>query len=195
VLTSLYTFRLIFLVFFGETRGHVVKRPGWAEQIPLYVLGALSICAGWVSGGFEHLMATALPVLAELDPLPLSETVSGLAAASAFVFGLILAWLFYVYRREWATAAGAGGFGRALHRLWYTDWGMDWLYDRVFVWPVMWVARVNKSDIVDAFYALLAWFGRLFWRGLSETESGRVRWYATGIATGAIVYMAIVLFL
>jgi NADH-quinone oxidoreductase subunit L len=195
VLTSLYTFRLIFLVFFGSAHGHVSKRPGAAEQIPLYVLAALSICAGWISGDFARLMGTALPTLAELDPLPLSETISGLAAASAFALGLIFAWLFYIYRREWATAAASAGAGRALHRLWYTDWGMDWLYDRLFVWPVMWIARINKSDIVDGFYSVLAWFGRLFWRGLSATESGRVRWYATGIATGAIVYVAIVLFL
>jgi NADH-quinone oxidoreductase subunit L len=195
VLTALYTFRIVFLVFFGPHRGHVVKRPGAAQQIPLYVLAALSICAGWIGGAFQRVIGMSLPALSELTPVPLTETASGIAAACAFALGLALAWLFYSYRREWATAAASGGFGRALHQFWLADWGMDWLYDRLFVWPVVAVARVNKSDVVDAFYRAMAWFGRLFWRGLSATESGRVRWYATGIAAGAVVYLAIVLFL
>jgi len=195
VLTAFYTFRMIFLVFFGPVQRQVVKRPGLAEQVPLYVLAALSIAAGWAGGGFQHLVAKALPAFAEMDPVPLSEPASGVAAALAFLAGLSLAWLFYSYRREWSAAAAAGGLGRALHRWWYADWGMDWLYDRLFVWPVVAVARLNKSDVVDAFYRALAWLGHLCWRGLSATETGRVRWYATGLATGAIVLMAIVLFL
>jgi NADH-quinone oxidoreductase subunit L len=195
VLTSLYTFRLIFLVFFGPPQGHVVKRPGAAEQIPLYVLAALSISAGWIGGGFERLIGTALPALSALNPLPLTESASGIAAAAAFAAGLALAWLFYIHRREWAVAAAASGFQRALHQWWYADWGMDWLYDRLFVQPLLTIARINKSDLVDAFYRSLAWCGRLAWSALSATESGRVRWYATGIVTGAIVYMALVMFL
>ncbi len=195
ILTAFYTFRIIFLVFFGPRQGHVVKRPGAAEQIPLYVLAILSIAAGWISGSFQRLIGMALPALAELSPAPLTETGSGIAAACAFALGLALAWLFYSYRRDWSTAAASGGFGRALHRFWLTDWGMDWLYDRLFVWPLVAVARINKSDIVDSLYRLMAWFGRIFWRGLSATESGRVRWYATGIAAGAVVYLAILLFL
>jgi NADH-quinone oxidoreductase subunit L len=83
VLTSLYTFRLIFLVFFGPAQAHVVKRPGWAEQIPLYVLAVLSIVGGFVSADFTRLMGTALPAFEEVSPLPLSETGSGIAAALA----------------------------------------------------------------------------------------------------------------
>lgn len=195
VLTAFYTFRMVFLVFFGPKQRDVVKRPGWAEQIPLYVLAVLAIIAGWASGAFTRLIGESLPALAELNPLPLTESGSGIAAACAFVAGLALAWLFYVYRREWSRAAAAEGFGRMLHRFWHSDWGMDWLYDHVFVQPVIAIARINKADVVNAFYTMLAWFGRISWRGLSGTESGRVRWYAAGLAGGAIVYVAIVMFL
>jgi len=195
VLTSLYTFRLIFLVFFGPAHGHVTKRPGAAEQAPLYILAALSIVGGYIGAPFLRLMGTALPAFAEAEPVRLSETASGIAAGLAFAVGLFAAWLFYFRHRGWAAAAASDGAGRALHRFWYTDWGMDWLYDRLFVWPVMWLARVDKEDVVDSFYDGLAWLGRLFWRGLSATESGRVRWYAAGIAGGCVMLIAIVLFL
>ena len=34
----------------------------------------------------------------------------------------------------------------------------------------------------------------LFYRGLSRTESGRLRWYAAGLAVGSVVFLAMVLF-
>ena len=194
VLTSLYTFRLIFIVFFGDEHGHVTRRPGAAAQIPLWILSVLSIGAGYVSAGFARFIGTALPELQELSPLPIGETISGIAAACAFAFGLFFAWLFFFYKREWASSAAEGGFARALHRFWYTDWGMDWLYDALFVRPLVWFARVDKADVVDSVYAGLASLGRLSWRALSATESGRVRWYAAGMAGGAIVLVAIVIF-
>jgi NADH-quinone oxidoreductase subunit L len=193
VLTSLYTFRVIFVVFFGPEQGHVVKRPGAAERIPLYILAALSVAGGFAAAGFEHFMETALPRFRELVPLPMTLTASGIAASIAFAAGLLLAWLFYLRRREWAAAAHRAA--PALHRLWYTDWGMDWLYDRLFVRPIVWLARVDKSDAVDAVYRALAWLARGAWQLLSWTQSGRLRWYAAGIAGGAALLVAIALFL
>jgi NADH-quinone oxidoreductase subunit L len=72
---------------------------------------------------------------------------------------------------------------------------MDWLYDRVFVRPVLWFARVDKSDLIDWAYHGLAALTRASWRLLSYTETGRLRWYAAGIAFGSVLFVAIVLFL
>ncbi len=195
LLTSLYTFRLIFVVFFGTPQGEVTRRPGWAAALPLIVLAAASLAGGYWSAPFLGFMATALPVFEEADPLPITEGASGAVATGAFFAGLLLAYLFYIRRRGWAAAAASGGLGRALHRWWYTGWGMDWLYDRVFVRPVEWAARVNKGDFVDAVYNGMAWLAALAWRVLGGTQTGRVRWYAAGLAGGAAVLVAITLLL
>jgi NADH-quinone oxidoreductase subunit L len=70
---------------------------------------------------------------------------------------------------------------------------MDWLYDRVFVRPIMWFARVDKADAVDSIYDGIAAVSRGFYRGLRTTETGRVRWYAAGIVAGSVIFVAIVL--
>ena len=36
---------------------------------------------------------------------------------------------------------------------------------------------------------------QLLYRGLSHTETGRVRWYAAGMAAGSALFIAMVLFL
>ncbi len=48
LLTALYTFRLLFIVFFGEAKTHVHHRPGSRIMIPLTVLAVLSIIGGLV---------------------------------------------------------------------------------------------------------------------------------------------------
>jgi len=85
--------------------------------------------------------------------------------------------------------------GRVLHRFWFSDWGMDWLYDRLFVRPVVWIARVNKADVVDSIYDGLASLTTACYRVLSLTETGKLRWYAAWIAGGTVAFVAIVMFL
>lgn len=51
---------------------------------------------------------------------------------------------------------------------------MDWLYDRLFVAPVVAFARVNRNDVIDSGYAAIARFVRLCNHVLSLSENGRL---------------------
>ena len=81
LLTALYIFRVIFLVFFSEVNSHVAKRPGFKIQIPLVVLTVLSLVSGFVNlpphlGNvplFTHLLQTALPPVEQGRLGPLTE--------------------------------------------------------------------------------------------------------------------------
>ena len=203
LLTALYIFRVIFLVFFGEAKSHVAKRPGYKIQIPLVVLTVLSLVGGFVNlppqlGNvplFTRLLQTALPSVEQRRLGPLTEIRSEGVVTLAFLIGLGLAYLLYLRTRQWADALTATRVGKAVHEFWFADWGFDWCYDKLFVQPVLWFARVDRSDVVDAFYNGVADLNELMYRGLSRTENGRVRWYAAGIAAGTVVFVAIALFL
>jgi len=194
VLTSLYTFRLIFLVFFGPMRTPVTRRPGLAMTIPVCVLAVLSIVGGFDKAPFARFIATALPTLSEAVG-GITETLSSIVAALAFLCGLLGAWFVYQRNPTLATAMVENPAGRALHRFWFSDWAMDWLYDRLFVRPVIWIARVNKADLVDSIYDGLASLTAICYRVLSLTETGKLRWYAAWIAGGTVAFVAIVMFL
>jgi NADH-quinone oxidoreductase subunit L len=194
VLTSLYTFRLIFVVFFGTAQTPVSKRPGPAMAIPVCVLAFLSIAGGFDKAPFASFMATALPRLHEAAG-GVTEALSGAVAALAFLGGVLVAWLVYLRKPALATMAAENPAGRLLHRFWFADWGMDWLYDRVFAQPVVWMAAANKADVIDSIYDGLARLAALCYRMLSRTETGKLRWYAAWIAAGSAIFVAIVLFL
>ena len=203
LLTALYIFRVIFLVFFGEAKASVTKRPGYKIQIPLVVLAVLSLVGGFVNlppelGNeplFNRLLDTALPPVEQGHFGPLTEMRSEGFLALAFLIGLGLAYLFYLRNRQWSDALTSTRVGKILHEFWFADWGFDWCYDKLFVQPVLWFARIDKGDVVDAFYNGIAALNELLYRGLSLTENGRVRWYAAGIAAGTVVFVAIELFL
>jgi len=182
LLTSLYIYRLIFLVFFGPRHMPVAVKPGLAMVIPAWVLAVLSIGGGFGRAHFAALVTQAA-VGAESSALT-----SGLASL-AFLAGLVLAWAW------WKRAAVARPAPTFVERFWYAGWGFDWLYDRLFVRPAMSAAAIGRGDFIDGFYRGIArWFGAAS-RALSRTESGNLRWYAAAIAAGTALFLAIAVFL
>ena len=195
LLTALYTFRLIFRVFFGPLGMPVTKRPGYAMTIPLMLLAFLSVVGGYWKGPLLSFFNSALPPAVETHTAGLSEVGSEATAAIVFVIGLYFAYLFHLRKRSLADALIANAAGRALQEWWYTGWGFDWLYNKLFVQPFVWKSQVNKSDFVDSLYSGIARLADLLYRGLRSTETGRVRWYAAAMAGGSAVFLAVVLFL
>jgi NADH-quinone oxidoreductase subunit L len=194
LLTSLYTFRMIFRVFFGPAGTPVTKRPGYRMTIPLVVLAFLSIVGGYLKEPLLGFLHSALPTTVEVHAGALTEIKSEAVAGLIFLVGLYFAYLFYLQKRNLADALVANSFGRMLHELWFADWGFDWIYDKVFVQPFLWVSEINKSDFVDALYTGVAWLAQRSYRGLSSTETGRVRWYAAAMAAGSVLFLAVVFF-
>lgn len=195
LLTSLYTFRLIFRVFFGALGAPVTKRPGYAMTVPLIVLAFLSIVGGYVKGPLLGFLNAALPATIEAHAGGLTEAASQAVAAISFLTGLYFAYLFHLQKPGLADILVANAAGRAFQQWWLTGWGFDWMYDKLFVRPFVWISQINKSDFVDSFYTGVARLADLSYRALSATETGRVRWYTAAMAGGAVVFLAVVLFL
>jgi NADH-quinone oxidoreductase subunit L len=201
LLTSLYIYRLIFVVFHGEKRMEVSHRPGWRIKVPVVVLCALSVLGGFVNipealgnvPAFTTLLHSALPKVVQRQHGAITEGLSEGIAAITFALGLALAYLFFLRKRSLAESIAANPIGQAVHRFWFADWGMDWFYDHLFVRPVLWFAKVDKDDFIDAFYTGLALLTEFSWRALRTTENGRLRWYAASITAGTVIFLAIVL--
>ena len=201
LLTSLYIYRLIFVVFYGEKQMEVSHRPRWRIKIPIIVLSVLSLVGGFVNipqmfgnvPALANLLHSALPEVVERHADGITEGLSEGIAAIAFALGLALAYLFFLRKQGLAESMATSAAGRVIHRFWFADWGMDWLYDHLFVRPVIWFAHVDRNDFIEAFYTGVALLTEFSWRALRATENGRVRWYAAGITAGTVVFIAIVL--
>jgi NADH-quinone oxidoreductase subunit L len=194
---------MVFLTFFGAAKHQVTYAPGNRMRLTLIVLATLSLIAGFVElphtlGGkayFSEFMASALPALNYVRGDTRAELILQLVAAVVSLFGIYLAYLFFLRRRAISEGLARSSVGAALDRFWFAGWRFDWLYNKLFVNPYVWLARVNKEDFVDSIYDGIAKLNEVLYRALSRTESGKVRWYMTGIVFGAIVVIAIAVFL
>jgi NADH-quinone oxidoreductase subunit L len=196
MLTSLYTFRLISLAFYGPQQSHVKAESGLSVRIALIVLCVLSLLGGYVDtpphfGGvpaLSNFLSSTLPPLEEAHIGPITETITALCASAVFALGLSLAYLLYGPQRSRLPARGF------LQQLWLAGWGFDWFYDRLLVRPFQWLTRKSGSDLADV---PIKGLGRIVVLGhlaLRLTQTGRVRWYATGLAMGTAAILAIAFF-
>ena len=172
-------------------------------KIPLVVLAVLSIIGGFIElpatlGNmpiFSDFVNSALPPVRAVSGAMSAESTMQIVASAVSLFGMYVAYLLFLRNRRYVERATASTMGHALHRLWSSGWAFDWLYDKVFVKPFFWAARINRDDFVDLFYDGIAWYNRSFHAALGLTQSGKVRGYAMGIAIGAILTLGIALVL
>jgi NADH-quinone oxidoreductase subunit L len=201
LLTALYIFRVIFLVFCGEKRTDVERRPGWATRVPLLILAALSLVGGFVETPhslgsvtvFSRFIGSALPAATEAGGGGGPETALQVLAMVASLGGIGLAYLFYMPGRKIVDWLAGAAPGAALHRFWSAGWGFDWLYDGLIVQPFVALARGSRRDLLDTPYAALGQLSRWCHGVLGGSQTGQLRWYATAIAAGSAVIVAIAL--
>lgn len=198
-ITSIYTFRMIFITFYGDPKLQPTHLPGWKIKIPLVVLAFLSFAAGFIElpetlGNvhlFSDLIDKTLPAVSVLHEGISVELLFQIISAIVALVGIYIAYYFYLKKPD----ASLSFEKSSLHDYWFHGWGFDFLFDRVFVRPVVWLAEIDKHDFIDYVYTAVAWFAGLGNHILKLTQTGKLRWYAMGIVIGAIITLTIVVFL
>jgi NADH-quinone oxidoreductase subunit L len=201
LITSIYTFRMVFLTFFGESKTAVTRTPGAKILAPLIILAALSVVGGFLNlpetlGGKPWFSDFLQKVLNENKPETAGyEGMLQYIASLVSIAGIFIAWLFFVGRPPYAELIGRGRVFEAVRRFWLAGWDFDALYNCLFVRPFAWFARINRHDFVDSGYTGVAAFNRMLSALLSKTQTGNIRWYAMGMVVGAVVFLGIIVFL
>jgi len=198
-ITSLYTFRMVFVTFFGNAKLEISRYPRIRMTLPLMVLAILSII-----GGFIELPST-------LGDLPLfstflhnvfnektiehigSESMLQIIASLVSLIGIFTAVFMYLIRPEYAAKLAEIRMVDSIRRFWLNGWDFDALYNNLFVRPFIRLAQICRHDIIDAAYTVISNMVGILNKVISRTQTGNLRWYATGIAVGAVVFLGIVM--
>lgn len=200
-ITSVYTFRMVFLTFFGEEKSHVTHSPGMRISLPLMVLATLSTVAGFIElphtlghvQWFTDFLTPALPAVTLQPGIVQSEWMVQLTAAALAIGGAFLAYYFYVVHPNLHIKIKEAV--PQLHSFFLSGWRFDWLYDLLFVKPFVYFSTLNKDDIVDAPYRGLVNATNYLHRMVAYTRSGILRWYLIGVVLGAILVLTLGLLL
>jgi NADH-quinone oxidoreductase subunit L len=194
LLTAAYMSRMMYLTFFGERRWEEGVQPHESPKVmvlPLAVLAVASLVGGLVNTpwrlGLEHFLD---PVFAAVKPTVPGEgpiqVVLAVVSASVALAGILLATVFYLWRRR---SAEEGGIWAALRGGYY----LDDLYARVLVGGGGAVSRFAASTIdqkgVDGLVNGVGALTTLVGRKLRPLQSGFVRSHSLGLLVGAVALL------
>ncbi len=204
MVTAFYTFRMVFVTFFGEQKMEVSHYPTWKVHLPLVVLAFFALLGGFIElpGTMGHFtlfsdfMKSVLPALNEgAHHEARLELFSQILTAGLALISIYIAYYLYLKNMALVTKFTKTSFGHGLQQFFLSGLGFDWLYERIFIRPYVWMARVNKRDFIDLFFVFLPWLARQFHYVFKATQSGKMRRYIVGIALGALVSITIVVIL
>ncbi|WP_237054800.1 NADH-quinone oxidoreductase subunit L [Microbulbifer sediminum] len=180
LLTGIYSFRLLFLVFFGD-EGRASAHCGDANtpvmSVPLVVLALLALGGGLLAPPLQDIF----PAAEGGHPSIFIEAI----AIAMPLLGIMVAWTLF------SRGQRAQEPITPVERFLFRGWGFDWLYNRLLVQPLVSVARINRNDIVDAAYRGSAALSRQLHLLASQTQNGLVRWYMASLVGGSILFLAI----
>jgi NADH-quinone oxidoreductase subunit L len=199
-LTGLYTFRLLFIVFWGEPSAYAREhhhrhhgKEGPATMFwPVAVLALLSVVGGWIqfAGAWTPISDFLHPAARPLvEATTRQEVVTSVAAVVFGLIGIGIAWWIYGARR--AAAPALPQLQRVFERKFY----FDELYDALFYRPAAWLAnallRWVERPVITGSARELALGTRESGRIAGRVQTGLLRLYALALASGLAVLVVV----
>ena len=186
-MTALYTTRMMMITFFGQTKTEPHDHSKLNMSAPLLILCALSILGGWF--GLPAVQSVlpdgGLPEINHFEPVAIVTMVIPF-------FGILVGWLVYGPKAINVDGIRNSQLGVNLTKFWASGWGFDWLYDRLICRPFVYLAEINKGDVIDAIFRFVAAIARGMHALMTLTQTGRLRWYAANMAVGLLLLLVIV---
>lgn len=200
VVTAIYTFRMVFITFFGEAKTKISHVPGMRITVPLMILAVLSLAGGFIELPhtlghftlFSDYLSPLLPAVTLKEGIETTEWTIQFITAALALGGVYFAYILYVKQPQLSDEIKSSTF--ELHQFWFRGWDFDALYNLMFVRPFVFLSRINKNDVIDQFYTGLMQITEYFNSAFVKTQNGILRWYVMSIVVGAILILTISLF-
>ncbi len=208
-LTAFYTFRMIYMAFYGRERlpegvEHAHESGGWMT-VPLMLLSIGAIGAGYLGvtihrGGFagffepHGVFHTYLRPLYAKAPEGAHDAAGGhlLMYVSSFIaiWGIATAW--YFYRRRPTIPMAIALVSGPIYRLLYNKYYVDELYDAVLVRPLRKLGDICYDldrYLINGILWMITLVPRGIGFGLRRWQQGAMQGYALGMVVGLVVVL------
>ncbi len=205
-LTAFYTFRLIYLTFYGRSKVSEEVKQNIHESprimtVPLIILAFLSIVGGFVGiphlfNKFEHFLD---PVFSQFIVLEVAEGGNGLLnlelsfmAISALIAFMGIGFAYYFYISKPSIPVEITSKMKGIYSFLCNKWYVDELYDLIIVRPLNFISKVilwrwMDVKIIDGLVNNVAVLVGKSSSLLRRVETGMVQNYALSIVLGVVI--------
>ncbi|WOE32835.1 MULTISPECIES: NADH-quinone oxidoreductase subunit L [unclassified Acinetobacter] len=194
-ITAIYTFRLVWVVFFGKenTPYHEIK--GVTYWAPLAILAVLATGLGaLLKGPVDSILTAAkIPAFNIADAL-VEHMHSAEHVASGFaVAGIVVAIVLFVFAYGAVKAFVKTSLGAGMASICRNALGFDSLYNIVFVKPYLLIAKILGRDPIDGLWLVLPAIVKAGNSFTSSRQTGSLREYASSMALGIVVLLMVLI--
>lgn len=194
-LTSIYTFRLIWVVFFGQEKTHAHALHGITYWLPLAILLALSTTLGAaLKHPVETLLTTAhIPALN--IPLALEQQIIHAEHQAVWIalIGVLVAGMVWIVFKQPLEKWTQSWLGQRMITLFYAAFGFDALYQLLFVRPYQLIAKLLGHDPIDQVWLILPVLVKSGHHAASTRQTGSLREYTSSIAFAAVILLMVLI--
>lgn len=195
LLTSLYIFRLVFVVFFGETKVSHVHDAGFSMKLPLVILAILSVVAGFIEMPhnlgpvhlFSDFFGKTLPHVSLVKDES-AEIIIQIISALISAGGIFIAWKLFYGRKSKTGLNQNPVMNFFLH-----GWGFDRIYDTLIVRPYRWLSGINSHDFLNSFNHMAEQAVMYANFVFSVAQNGKLRWYVLFLTMGVLVLLIFII--
>ena len=194
-LTSIYTFRLIWVVFFGKenTPYHAIK--GITFWGPLAILAVLSTFVGAALKAPVESILNAAKIPAFVTPEALEHGMHSAewTAVGIALVGLVIGVVLFAFAYSAVKGFAKTSLGAGLANICRNALGFDALYDIVFVKPYLLIAKILGRDPIDRLWLVLPALVKGGHSFTSSRQTGSLRDYASSMALGIFVLLMVLI--
>ena len=194
-LTSIYTFRLIWVVFFGKenTPYHAIK--GITFWGPLAILAVLSTFVGAALKAPVESILNAAKIPAFVIPEALEHGMHSAewTAVGIALVGLVIGVVLFAFAYNAVKGFAKTSLGAGLANICRNALGFDALYDIVFVKPYLLIAKILGRDPIDRLWLVLPALVKGGHSFTSSRQTGSLRDYASSMALGIFVLLMVLI--
>lgn len=189
LLSTLGVLRLIFLVFHHKQKIHNFIKIPPLSYVPLWILSLFTTAL------FIYLSLPTQGIIPTIDLDTDGKLPFQLLLASVTSLGFFIAYVSYAHRNSEVQEIVNTPMSKALIRFCSNEWFFEFVLQKVFVKPYLYVANLVRKDPLAKWDRWILWSVKKINSYIVTLENGHLRWYILSIVIGSIFVLMLLIFI
>ncbi|XBC37804.1 MAG: NADH-quinone oxidoreductase subunit L [Buchnera aphidicola (Meitanaphis microgallis)] len=191
LLTTMYTFRMIFVMFHGgiSTKLKCVYPKAFSHNFPLILL---TIFSTFIE---SYIVLPLSFVFPEKTILVHSNILLEIVCSFISFFGIFFSYYLWIVNKEIISNILHTRIGMHIYSFLFNAWGFDYLYNILFVKPYLYISRILTFDPID----IIVYYPKnllcFFYRRAVSMHNGYLRTYLILVILGFLALLTIITFI
>lgn len=188
-LTSVYTFRMIFVIFHGNSSIHkVFSSTKLSHNAPLLVLLILSTIIGC------YISPSLLYVFPKHDVIMNKKWMFEILSSILSISGIYFSYYFWIKNPSFMNRIIKFKFIELISFFWLKGWGFDRLYNLLFTKLYFYISKILSLDPCNKIVFFFINITRFINTTLLKSSNGYIKWYIQSMIIGINLFFLLMIF-